>query len=268
MVRKGWTKIEVPEGWTQIIRGPRRPLAKWQPQKGKRNPSAAATNGNDVKQGVCASRCSRGCSAQESGEARGCFGHVGRGRRHFPCPSGSSRKRERKHKFGQCQNAPFLQVVFGERTQTVEVARQTTVKARESLAEAVAAQENQEALLADGELRLSQLLLEEKNNLSPFTVPPPLVDVSAEFECRMSSTICNGSWPGCGQSQWNPRSQTNESMALVPAPQSASVLMSELIEEAHAERPPGLPQGVGQARDCRPQPQAARQVRVKGQSCC
>ena len=31
MVRKGWTKIEVPEGGTQIIRGPRPPSAKWQP---------------------------------------------------------------------------------------------------------------------------------------------------------------------------------------------------------------------------------------------
>ena len=49
MVRKGWTKIEVPEGWTQIVRGPRPPSAKWQPQKGKRIPSAASKNGKDVK---------------------------------------------------------------------------------------------------------------------------------------------------------------------------------------------------------------------------
>ena len=42
MVRKGWTKIEVPEGWQQIIRGPRpssvQPRAVRRPQKqGRRN---------------------------------------------------------------------------------------------------------------------------------------------------------------------------------------------------------------------------------------
>ena len=66
--------------------------------------------------------------------------------------------------------------------------RQTTVKARESLTEALAAQDKQETLLADGEQRLSQLLLEEKNNLSLFTVPPPLVDASAELS-RMQGVI-------------------------------------------------------------------------------
>ena len=77
---------------------------------------------------------------------------------------------------------PSLQVVYWrENAQRVEVARPTIVKARVSLAEAVAAQEKQEALMADGEQRLSQLLLEEENNLSPFTVPPPPVDASAEL---------------------------------------------------------------------------------------
>ena len=44
MVRKGWTKIEVPEGWQQIIRGPRPSSVQWpravrHPQKqGTRNP--------------------------------------------------------------------------------------------------------------------------------------------------------------------------------------------------------------------------------------
>ena len=29
MVRKGWTKMDVPDGWVQIIRGPRPPAAQW-----------------------------------------------------------------------------------------------------------------------------------------------------------------------------------------------------------------------------------------------
>ena len=120
----------------------------------------------------------------------------------------------------------------------VEVARQTTVKARESLAEAVAAQEKQEALLADGEQRSSQLLLEEKNNLSPFTVPPPPVDASAELS-RMQGVINDLQRELARLRPVQPVEPTisdDESMALVPAPHSASVLMSELIEETHAKR--------------------------------
>ena len=78
----------------------------------------------------------------------------------------------------QAQVRPVSERVLERERKRVEVARQTTVKARESLAEGVAAQEKQEGLLADGEQRLSQLVLEEKNNLSFFTVPPPPVDAS------------------------------------------------------------------------------------------
>ena len=38
--RKGWISIEVPEGWLQVIRGPRPPASKW-PQA-QRTSSAAA----------------------------------------------------------------------------------------------------------------------------------------------------------------------------------------------------------------------------------
>ena len=46
MVRRGWTKIEVPEGWTQLIRGRRPPSTKWpladhrRQDSSKRNSSA------------------------------------------------------------------------------------------------------------------------------------------------------------------------------------------------------------------------------------
>ena len=126
MVRKGWTKIEVPEGWTQIIRSP--PLAKWQPQKGKRIPSAASKNGNDVKSPSekPAVPCKESvppdvaaAAARKSGEARGCFGFAGRGRRHFPCHSGSPHdSASASSSSASVRTHPRLQVVFGERTQT------------------------------------------------------------------------------------------------------------------------------------------------------
>ena len=49
MVRKGWTRIEVPEGWTQLIRGPRPPSVQWpravlhSQKQGTRNLSAASS---------------------------------------------------------------------------------------------------------------------------------------------------------------------------------------------------------------------------------
>ena len=57
MGRKGWTQIEVPSGWTQIIRGRRPPSVQWPPadrrrQDSKRNPSAASKNRSQVPQQV------------------------------------------------------------------------------------------------------------------------------------------------------------------------------------------------------------------------
>ena len=45
MVRRGWTQIEVPAGWTQIIRGRRPPSVQWpnaRQETPKRNPSATS----------------------------------------------------------------------------------------------------------------------------------------------------------------------------------------------------------------------------------
>ena len=48
MVRRGWTQIEVPKGWTQVIRGRRPPSVKWpvteEKGDGKRNLSAASSS--------------------------------------------------------------------------------------------------------------------------------------------------------------------------------------------------------------------------------
>ena len=52
MVRRGWTHVEVPSGWVQVLRGPRPPSVQW-PAKGatnlkfqqERRSSAAPTGG-------------------------------------------------------------------------------------------------------------------------------------------------------------------------------------------------------------------------------
>ena len=43
--RKGWSSVEVPGGWLQVIRGPRPPASKW-PQA-QRKPSAAHLEQSD-----------------------------------------------------------------------------------------------------------------------------------------------------------------------------------------------------------------------------
>ena len=42
MVRRGWSQIDVPTGWVQILRGPRPPSAQW-PRAVKGGPAAAAS---------------------------------------------------------------------------------------------------------------------------------------------------------------------------------------------------------------------------------
>ena len=37
MVRRGWTHVEVPSGWVQVLRGPRPPSVQWPPAKGVSN---------------------------------------------------------------------------------------------------------------------------------------------------------------------------------------------------------------------------------------
>ena len=79
---------------------------------------------------------------------------------------------------------------IGRKLKRVDEARQASDKARTALTEAVAAQEAQERLFADGERRLEELLLKELTMPSPFSVPPvPIVpDVQAEV-ARMQEII-------------------------------------------------------------------------------
>ena len=221
MARKGWTKIEVPEGWTQIILGSRPPWAKWQQQRGKRIPSAASKNGNDVKSplekpavprkesvppDVAAAAARKRVEKLEAvlvtlGENDDIFPVI---REAFTKARAQAQVRLVSERIQACKS--FLE----KERKRVEFARQTTVKARGSLAEAVAAQEKQEALLADGEQRLSQLFLEKKNNVFLFNVNLLQWTLLPSWvACRVSSTIYKRSWPGCGQfSQWIPRSHT------------------------------------------------------------
>ena len=156
------TKIEVPEGWTQIIRGPRLPSAKWQPQKEKRIPSAASKNGNDVKSPLEKPAVLRKESVPPDVAAAAARKRVekleavlvtmGEDDDIFPVIREALTKAR-----AQAQVRPVSERIqacksFLERERKrVEFARQTNVKARESLAEAVAAQEKQEALLAEVE---------------------------------------------------------------------------------------------------------------------
>ena len=70
----------------------------------------------------------------------------------------------------------------------VEQARASAAKAKEALAEAVACQEKEESLLADGEERLSQLRAAAQRVPSPFTVPPVPVVLTDEMQ-RMQGVI-------------------------------------------------------------------------------
>ena len=62
---------------------------------------------------------------------------------------------------------------FLVRKKRVEQTRTDTAKAREALAQALAVQEEQEALLTDGEKRLEELLAKEQAMPSLFSVHVP-----------------------------------------------------------------------------------------------
>ena len=71
----------------------------------------------------------------------------------------------------------------------VERAKDIVAKARDTLASAHADEEQQEALLADGERRLAELKIEEKAVPSPFKVDPPYLTREVEEFQRLQDTI-------------------------------------------------------------------------------
>ena len=120
------------------------------------------------------------------------------------------------------------------------------MKAREELTACLPAQEKQEALLADGEQRLVQLLHEEKNNPSLFRsppIPPVVTDAKAEL-LRMQTVIDDLQrelvrWRG--DPPVDPTAKDDDSMSLVAVsePITACAKMLGLIDEA-----PGPPKVV------------------------
>ena len=135
--------------------------------------------------------------------------------------------------------------LFLERKQKrVEAARQSTVKAREELAACVSVQEKEEALLADGEQRLVQLLLEEKKNPSPFrSPPPPPVVADAKAELLRMQTVIDDLQRELVRYRGGPlvdsTAKDDDSMGLVAVsePMTASAKMLGLIDEASSKRP-------------------------------
>ena len=71
----------------------------------------------------------------------------------------------------------------------VERAKEIVAKARDTLASAIADQEQQEALLADGERSLAELKVEEKAVPSPFKSDPPHIAPEEEEFKRLQETI-------------------------------------------------------------------------------
>ena len=80
--------------------------------------------------------------------------------------------------------------LFVERKEKrAEQAKETVARAREALAAALADQEQQEVLLADGERRLAELQEEEKATPSPFKVDPQHAVPDVADIKRMQDTI-------------------------------------------------------------------------------
>ena len=167
-------------------------ISRYQAHAGFQGEDKAAISKFHSEVGVSATRSGVGCSAQEGGEARRRAHHFGEDDEMFPFIQDALRKARI-----QAQERPVTERIkstklFLERKQKrVEEARQATAKAREVLAETLVAQEKEEALLADGERRLAELILDEKAIPSPFAAPPPVgPKVSSELS-RMQGIIAN-----------------------------------------------------------------------------
>ena len=88
-----------------------------------------------------------------------------------------------------CECIKVTQLFIERKKKRVERARDTTMRARAALAAAVANQE-QEVLLADGERRLAELVIEEKRTPSPFTMEPPQMEPQVEADQAEAGCHC------------------------------------------------------------------------------
>ena len=93
----------------------------------------------------------------------------------------------------------------------VERAEESVAQARDELAVAIADQEQQEVLFADGERRLAEVQIEEKDIPFPFRVDPPHAVPEVEEFKRLQDTIVD----------------LQRELAKLRAPQSCSTVMDE-----------------------------------------
>ena len=80
----------------------------------------------------------------------------------------------------------------GRTEKRVEQARQAVIVAREALDKAVAIQQEQEAMLADGVKRLTELQEKERRLPSLFAVPEPTVPASVQAEFNRLQSVIEG----------------------------------------------------------------------------
>ena len=84
------------------------------------------------------------------------------------------------------------QLFIGRIEKRVEQARQAVIVAREALDKALAIQQEQEAMLADGVKRLTELQEKERSMPSPFAVPEPTVSASVQAEFSRLQSVIEG----------------------------------------------------------------------------
>ena len=84
------------------------------------------------------------------------------------------------------------QLFIGRTEKRVEQARQAVIVAREALEKALAIQQEQEAMLADGVKRLTELQEKERSMPSPFAVPEPTVPASVQAEFSRLQSVIEG----------------------------------------------------------------------------
>ena len=244
MVRKGWT-IEVPEGWTQIIRGPRPPSAKWQPQKGKRIPSADSKNGNDVKKSPLEKLAvlrkesvppdvAAAAARKRVEKLEAVLVSLGEDDDIFPVIREALTKARAQAQVVRAHSS--LQVVFGERTQTGRVCPSNNCEGTGEFGRGCCGAGEARSIVGGWRAEVESASSRGEEQSFSFHCS---TSSSGRF-CRMQGVINDLQRELARLRPVQPVDPTildDESMALVPVPQSASVLMSELIEEAHAKRP-------------------------------
>ena len=183
MPRKGWTSIDVPDGWLQVLRGKRPPAQKWpkaerksavpQPlaQRGSRVPAHTPGQGSRVPKDPDTFIAEARARVGKLEVAINAFGEND--------PAVSFLKEALQVAQAQCQVRPVDQRI--EATQEfivrakkrIQGAREEVTRAQEAADAAIAKLRNEEESLQQGEARLASLQ-EEAAGASQRQVPPPV----------------------------------------------------------------------------------------------